>query len=80
MAKAFAPRFPPRYGKNKHHSKPLTACLVEEFGDQAMFAGVRSDQARGCAQKVAVTATTELGENAVIFANYNRRRSDSEGT
>jgi hypothetical protein len=79
MAKAFSARFPRRYGKSKYHNKPLTACLTEEFGEQAMFAGVRSSQARGCARKVAVTAATETGEKAVIFANYNRR-SDSEGT
>ncbi|KAF1847324.1 uncharacterized protein K460DRAFT_278260 [Cucurbitaria berberidis CBS 394.84] len=79
MLSAFTQRFPRRLGKSKYETKPLDACLAETFGEETMFAGVPSDSAHGCLRKVAVTAATETGEKAVIFANYNRK-SDSEGS
>jgi hypothetical protein len=75
MAQAFTKRSIHSFGRSKYHNKPLTTCLAETLGKEAMFAGNR---ARGCSRKVAVTAATETGERAVIFANYNRK-DDPEG-
>ncbi|KAF2019496.1 hypothetical protein BU24DRAFT_431280 [Aaosphaeria arxii CBS 175.79] len=77
MNAAFTKRFPRRIGKSKYQTKPLVTTLTGTFGDDAMFAGSIPDSAPGPARKVAVTAVTETGEKAVIFANYNRKH-DSE--
>ena len=75
--RAFNRRIPHRFMRSKYQSKDIMECLTETFGEESMFGGEPTNRARGCARKVAVTACTETGESAVIFANYNRR-SDSE--
>ncbi|KAF2462522.1 FabD/lysophospholipase-like protein [Lindgomyces ingoldianus] len=74
--KAFTPKFVGglKLGKSKYRTKPLEDALKETFKDEAIFGGTR-DVASG-ARKVAVTASCETGEQAVIFANYNRATDD----
>ena len=73
VARAFVPRLPGgiRISKSKYKTQDLEKVLLEAFGEEAMFGGV-PEIPSGCPRKVAVTAATEAGERAVIFANYNR--------
>lgn len=81
MGSAFTKRFNmgPRTGKAKYQTKPFETSLLEIFGEEAIVAGLPEDRSNGCPRKVAVTSVTETGEEAVIFANYNRV-NDSQGT
>lgn len=71
--------FGTRINKAKYRTQPLEAKLGEIFGEDALFAGVPKDRINSYHRKVAVTSTTETGEQAVIFANYNRT-NDTQGT
>ncbi|CAO2647539.1 Nn.00g084610.m01.CDS01 [Neocucurbitaria sp. VM-36] len=73
VRRAFDTRIPGgfRFNKSKYRTKPLEDVLKECFGEEAMFGGV-PEIPSGYARKVAVTAATETGEQAVIFTNYNR--------
>ena len=57
---------------SKYKSKPLENALKATFSvsDQPLFGGQHSHY--HCLAKVAVTSATEIGENAVLLANYNR--------
>lgn len=70
---AFTPKFlgGVTFGTTKYRTQPLAEALSECFKDEAIFGGVPETPV-ACARKVAVTAATELGEQAVIFTNYNR--------
>lgn len=71
--KAFTQRFigGVTFGTTKYRTQPFEDALSECFKDEALFGGV-PDTHVGSARKVAVTAATETGEQAVIFTNYNR--------
>lgn len=73
VEKAFTPRFMGgvTFGTTKYRTQPLEEALSECFKDEALFGGVPEGLV-GSARKVAVTAATETGEQAVIFTNYNR--------
>ncbi|KAF2134377.1 hypothetical protein P153DRAFT_402048 [Dothidotthia symphoricarpi CBS 119687] len=73
VEKAFTPKFlgGVSFGTTKFRTQPLEEALSECFGDEAIFGGV-PEASVGCARKVAVTAATDTGEQAVIFTNYNR--------
>ena len=59
------------FGTTKYRTGPLQEALRDCFREEAFFGGV-PEVPTGCARKVAVTAATETGEQAVIFTNYNR--------
>lgn len=77
---AFTPKFlgGVSFGTTKYRTVPLEEALAESFRDEAMFGGVPETPV-GCARKVAVTAATETGDQAVIFTNYNRADDEQIG-
>lgn len=65
---------------SKYKTKPLEAVLKEAFSvsDQSLFGGQHS--LYNSSVKVAVTSTTEIGEKALLLANYNRsEKKDDQG-
>ncbi len=72
MDKAFTPKFlgGVSFGTTKYRTQPLEEALGHCFKEESLFGGV--PETPRCARKVAVTAATETGEQAVIFTNYNR--------
>lgn len=78
--KAFSPRFYGglKIGKSKYRTSPLEEALLDLFKDEAIFGGVHETSA-SYSRKVAVTASCETGEQAVIFTNYNRADDDQGG-
>ena len=68
--KAFTPRWT-RIG-SKYKTKPLAQALQDAFQSENLFGG-RHENSSSYYTKVAVTATTETAEYAVILANYNRQ-------
>ncbi|PVI02430.1 hypothetical protein DM02DRAFT_701953 [Periconia macrospinosa] len=77
VTKAFTKRYPGgfRLSKSRYQTKPFEGALLDAFGEEAIFAGVPDDRTSGSPRKVAVTAATETGAEAVIFTNYNRASS-----
>ena len=71
--KAFTPKLlgGVTFGTTKYRTRPLEESLSECFKDEAIFGGV-PESPIPCPRKVAVTAATETGDQAVIFTNYNR--------
>ncbi|KAF2650662.1 hypothetical protein K491DRAFT_697115 [Lophiostoma macrostomum CBS 122681] len=63
-----------RFGTRKYKTEPLEQCLKENFKDELMFGGTEeySISYGSYGRKVAVTASCETAEQAVIFTNYNR--------
>lgn len=49
---------------------------MDHFKDEPIFGGVHETSV-SYAHKVAVTASCETGEQAVIFTNYNRADDDT---
>jgi hypothetical protein len=74
--KAFTPRLGGMLG-TRYKTGPLEQALEESFGNEFLFGG-QHDECKGYHTKVAVTASTETGDKAVIFTNYNRQ-PDSQG-
>lgn len=80
--KAFTPRFlhstfleqaEALYYGGQYKTKPLTEELQKMFSDDSIFGG-----GHGCLKsqvKVAITSTTETGQQPVIFTNYNREQN-----
>lgn len=65
---------------SKYKTKPLEEALKATFSvsDQPLFGGQHSHYHSSV--KVAVTSTTEIGENALLLANYNRsQKMDDQG-
>jgi hypothetical protein len=60
--------------KRKYRTEPLEQLLQENFKDEPIFGGTEeySVSHGSYGRKVAVTASTETAEQAVIFTNYNR--------
>jgi len=70
--KAFTPKISGlKLGKRKYRTRPLEEILIDYLKDDPIFGGVHEASIR-YSRKVAVTAATESGEEAVIFTNYNR--------
>lgn len=65
------------FGTTKYSTSHIEEALKECFKDEPIFGGA-PDSSSTYARKVAVTAATETGEQAVIFTNYNRA-SDEQG-
>lgn len=60
-----------RHG-GQYKTKPLTEALQKMFPEDIIFGG-----GRRCLKsqvKVAITSTTETGQQPVIFTNYNREQ------
>lgn len=73
---AFTPRFGGlKLGTRKYKTEPLEQALKEHFKDESIFGGIHQDPAV-YSRKVAVTASCETGEQAVIFTNYSRAEDD----
>lgn len=53
-------------------TQPLERVLRRYFSETPFFGGSRSRHNLNTSVKVAVTATTALNHQAVVFANYNR--------
>lgn len=62
-------------GTRKYRTKPLESALKEHFKDTPIFGGEDQDPAIN-SRKVAVTASCETGEQAVIFTNYSRAEDE----
>lgn len=65
---------------SKYKTKPLEEVLKATFSvsDQPLFGGQHSHYHSSI--KVAVTSATEIGENALLLANYNRlHKIDDQG-
>lgn len=65
---------------SKYKTKPLEEALKTTFSvsDQPLFGGQHSHYHSSV--KVAVTSATEIGENALLLANYNRPQNiDDQG-
>ena len=75
--RAFTPKFYGglKIGKRKYRTHPLEEVLKDQFKDESIFGGLHETPA-SYARKVAVTASCETGEQAVIFTNYNRADDD----
>jgi patatin-like phospholipase/acyl hydrolase len=58
-----------------YKTKPLYAALQEEFGNDILFGGRQQADSKNFT-KVAVTSTDEVGQKAIIFANYRHFRRD----
>ena len=77
--KAFTPKLSGlKFGKRKYRTRPLEEILVEHLKDEPLFGGFHEATARP-SPRVAVTAATETGDQAVIFTNYNRADVDQVG-
>ena len=74
--KAFTPRLGGMLGSfatlTRYKSGPLEQALQEVFGNELLFGG-QHDESKSYYTKVAVTASTDTGDKAVIFTNYNRQ-------
>lgn len=80
-ADAFTPRFlhstfleraEALHHGGQYKTRPLTEALQQIFSEDTIFGG-----GRGCLKsqvKVAITSTTETGQQPVIFTNYNREQ------
>ena len=55
---------------SRYKTRPLEKILKDSFMEQPLFGGPR-DRSRSMV-KVAVTATRDTGEKAVLLTNYNR--------
>ncbi len=65
---------------SKYKTKPLEEALKAIFSvsDQPLYGGQHSHYHSSV--KVAVTSATEIGENALLLANYNRSQNiDDQG-
>jgi hypothetical protein len=71
--KAFTPRLRGVFGAfgTKYKTSPIEEALQESLGSELLFGGSH-DEASSYFAKVAITATTETGDQAVLFTNYNR--------
>lgn len=63
------------FGTTKYSAHNLEEALQDCFKNDCIFGG-GPDTSTSYMRKVAVTAATELGEQAVIFTNYNRANDD----
>jgi hypothetical protein len=77
--KAFTPRLNGFFGAfgTKYRTKPIEDALQEAFGRELLFGGSHDD-ASSYFVKVAATAATETGDQAVLLTNYNRQE-DQQG-
>ena len=77
--KAFTPRLAGGFSAfgTRYKTRPIEEALQEAFRDEHLFGGSH-DEPSSYYTKVAITATTETGDQAVIFANYNRQ-DDPQG-
>lgn len=77
--KAFTPKLSGlKFGRRKYRTRPLEETLVEHLKEDVLFGGSHETPSR-LSPRVAVTAATETGEEAVIFTNYNRPDVDQVG-
>jgi hypothetical protein len=60
-----------RLGTSKYRTRPLEDALKTCFKNEKIFGGIH-ESSKSYARKVAVTAASETGEQAVIFSNYSR--------
>lgn len=56
----------------RYKTKPLTDALQRMFSDDCIFGG--GHRCLKSQVKVAITSTTETGQQPVIFTNYNREQ------
>lgn len=70
--KAFTRRLPGMRIGSRYKTRPLVETLEEAFKDEFLFGGPH-ESPTSYLTKVAVTATTDTGERAVILTNYNRQ-------
>lgn len=64
--------------RSKYKTRPFEAALQDAFGqDQALFGG---QYVESFMNKVAVTSTTEVDQQQVVLANYNREEQQGFGT
>lgn len=70
---AFTPKFAGSkfLGNRKYRTEPLEQCLRKSFKEDPIFGG-KQEYSVNYGRKVAVTASSETAEQAVIFTNYNR--------
>jgi hypothetical protein len=74
VSKAFTPRLVGGFGAfgTKYKTRAIEDALQEAFSDECLFGG-KHDASSSYYIKVAVTATTETGDQPVILTNYNRQ-------
>ncbi|KAI1371265.1 FabD/lysophospholipase-like protein [Hypoxylon crocopeplum] len=60
------------YHGSLYKTQPFAKALRRYFSDQPFFGGVAQRSKLTISTKVAVTATTGIEKQAVVFANYNR--------
>jgi hypothetical protein len=63
------------YHGSLYKTRPLEKTLKINFPDEPFFGGARSHE---MPIKVAVTATTSMQQEAVVFANYNRQDAENK--
>jgi hypothetical protein len=63
------------FATTKYSTRHIEDALKKCFKDEPIFGG-GPESSSAYARKVAVTAATETGEQAVIFTNYNRAHDD----
>lgn len=56
---------------SKYRTRPLVQALQTSFKDDYLFGGTHEGY-NNYRTKVALTSTSETGDQAVILANYNR--------
>lgn len=67
------------FGTTKYSTTQIEEALKECFKDEPIFGG-DPDSSSTYARKVAVTAATETGEQAVVITNYNRASDEQSKT
>ena len=70
--KAYTPLLPGMRIGNRYRTRPLVEALQEAFRDECLFGG-EHEEPSSYFTKVAVTATTDTADRAVILTNYNRQ-------
>jgi hypothetical protein len=59
--------------RSKYKTRPFEQSLIESFGEDLLFGGPTDQHLY--ARHVAVTATTDTGEDPLILTNYNRSQT-----
>lgn len=72
VREAFTPRLPGMRFSSRYRTHPFEQALRKSFREESLFGG-HHDSATSYATKVAVTASTDTGDQAVVLANYNRQ-------
>jgi patatin-like phospholipase/acyl hydrolase len=62
---------------SKYETQPLRKALQKSFGNDPLF-GTSDRQTLAHGAKVAVTATDESGQRAIVIANYSREHDSRE--